>query len=98
MDVHDASRSVKGGVEVRMIVTPNFGEQGVGGMNGWRKRLLIRVRSPPSDGRANREVEELMENMTGCRSEIIKGHTSRQKTVMIHGDPDDILRSLGASE
>jgi uncharacterized protein (TIGR00251 family) len=97
MDVHDVSRIVKDGVEVRIMVTPNSDERGSNGMNEWRRCLVIRVRSPPMGGKANREIEELMENITGCRSEVIKGHTGRQKTVMIYGSHDEILRTLVVS-
>jgi uncharacterized protein (TIGR00251 family) len=97
VNIREISRSVTGGVEVNIIVSPNSDRQGTDGMNVWRKRLTVRVRSPPLDGKANREVEEFMENITGCRSEIIKGHTNRQKTVMIHGTPEKIISSLEAS-
>ena len=96
MDVRDVSRSVEGGVEIDITVSPNSERQGTEGINEWRKCLVIRVRSPPLDGKANREIEEYLKNVTGCRSEVIKGHTSRQKTVIIHGDPDDILHALEA--
>jgi uncharacterized protein (TIGR00251 family) len=97
MDIRDISRPVIGGVEVNIIVSPNSDRQGTEGMNEWRKRLIVRVRSPPLGGKANKEVEEYMAGITGCRSEIIKGHTGRQKTVMIYGDPVRILSSLEAS-
>ena len=98
MDVRGVSRSVEGGVEISIIVSPNSGKQGTEGTDEWRKCLAVRVRSPPTDGKANREVEELMKNITGCRAEIIRGHTNRRKTVMIFGDCDDILSSLEGSQ
>ena len=96
--MRDVSRSVSGGVEIDITVTPNSGTQGTDGTNEWRKRLIVRVRSPPLEGRANKEVEEYFTKMSGRRSEIVKGHTIRQKTVMIYGDPEVILSSLEASE
>jgi uncharacterized protein (TIGR00251 family) len=97
VNIRDVCRCVPGGVEVNITVSPNSGRQGTEGTNEWRKRLIVRVRSPPLDGKANKEVAEFMEKITQCRSEITKGHTNRQKTVMIHGDPDEIIRSLEAS-
>jgi uncharacterized protein (TIGR00251 family) len=97
VNIRDVSRPVAGGIEVNIMVSPNSDRQGTDGMNAWRERLIIRVRSPPLDGKANKEVEEYMMNITGCRSEIIKGHTNRQKTVMIYGDPDVIISALEAS-
>ena len=94
MDVSDVSRPVDGGVEVHIMVSPNSDRKGADGTNEWRKRLIIRVCSPPLDGKANREAEEFMKELTGCRSEIIKGHANRQKTIMIYGNAEEILRSL----
>jgi uncharacterized protein (TIGR00251 family) len=97
MNIRDVSRATEEGVEVNMIVSPNSGRQGMSGIDEWRKRLVIRICSPPVDGKANREVEEYLKKITGRRSEIIKGHTDRQKTVMIYGDADEIISSLEAS-
>ena len=96
MRICDVSRPVNGGLEVDVMVSPNSDRRGTDGTNEWRKRLVIRVHSPPLGGKANKEVEEYLEEMTGCRSEIIKGHTNRQKTVMIYGTADKIITSLEA--
>jgi len=97
MDIRDASRPVPGGIEADIAVTPSSEVTGTHGINEWRKRLSVRVHSPPIGGKANREVIEFIERTTGCRAEIIRGHTNRQKTVMIFGDPDEILKALEAS-
>ena len=94
MDVSDASRSVDGGLEVDISVSPRSDRSGTEGIDEWRKRLIVRVKAPPLDGRANKEVEELFRKVTGCKSEVIRGQTSRQKTVLVHGDYDSILDSL----
>ena len=96
MNIRDISRPVAGGIEMNITVSPNSDRQETD-LNVWRKRLAIRVRSPPLDGKANTEVEEYIKKMTGCRSEIVKGHTARQKTVMIFGDPEEIIGKLEAS-
>jgi hypothetical protein len=96
MDIRDASRPVDGGVEIDVTVYPNSDRQGTKGTDEWRKRLVVHVRSPPLGGRANREVEEYMEKITGSRSEITKGQKSRRKTVTVYGDPEKILSSLRA--
>ena len=94
MNVRDVSRKVSGGVEVNITVSPNSDTQGTHGTDEWRKRLIVKVRSPPLEGKANKEVEKFMEKITGRRSEVIKGLTDRRKTVMIYGDPEEILTSL----
>ncbi|MCL2148690.1 MAG: DUF167 domain-containing protein [Methanomassiliicoccaceae archaeon] len=97
MSVDDAVRVRGHGVEVDVLVSPRSSRSGVEGVDGWRKRLLVKVRAPPLDGRANKEVEEVLAGVTGVSSAVISGHTSRQKTVFIEGDPASILSKLRES-
>jgi len=76
------------------MVSPRSGRYGLEGFDEWRKRLVVKVKAPPLDGKANKEVEDLMREVTGCRSEIKSGHLNRMKTVMIYGDPEKIAESL----
>ena len=94
MDLVDVSRIVADGMELDVLVSPRSDRSGTEGFDEWRKRLIIRVKAPPLDGKANKEVEALMKNVTGCRSEIIRGHLNRQKTVMIYGDGAIIFKAL----
>ena len=56
MDISEAVRSVSKGVEVEISVSPRSDRPGADGVDEWRKRLNVRVRAPPLDGRANKEV------------------------------------------
>lgn len=94
MDVSEAVRTVDGGVEIDISVSPRSDRSGTEGVDEWRKRLIVRVKAPPLDGRANKEVEELFRKVTGCKSEVIRGQTSRQKTVLVYGELSSILESL----
>lgn len=94
MDVSDATRTVDGGLEVDVSVSPRSDRSGTEGVDEWRKRLIVRVKAPPLDGRANKEVEDLFRKVTGCKSEIVRGQTSRQKTVLVIGNREEILESL----
>ena len=94
MDVSDATRTVDGGLEVDVSVSPRSDRSGTEGVDEWRKRLIVRVKAPPLDGRANKEVEDLFRKVTGCKSEIVRGQTSRQKTVLVIGNGEEILESL----
>ena len=94
MDVSDATRTVDGGLEVDVSVSPRSDRSGTEGIDEWRKRLIVRVKAPPLDGRANKEVEDLFRKVTGCKSEIVRGQTSRQKTVLVIGNREEILESL----
>ena len=94
MDVSDATRAVAGGLEVDVSVSPRSDRSGAEGVDEWRKRLIVRVKAPPLDGRANKEVEDLFKKVTGCKCEIVRGQTSRQKTVLVIGNGEEILESL----
>ena len=97
MKVADVCRVRGGCVELDVSVSPRSNRSGPDGFDEWRRRMNVRVRAPPLDGRANREVADLIREITGCRSEVTAGLTSRQKTVTISGDPDAIIASLEAA-
>jgi uncharacterized protein (TIGR00251 family) len=67
-------------------VTPNAGSNEITGFrNGV---LLVKVAAPPDKGKANRELVEIIaEKLEIKRSAIliIKGQTSRHKTIIIEG-------------
>lgn len=94
MNVSEVSRIVNGGVEVDIMVSPRSGRSGPEGMDEWRKRMIVKVKAPPLDGKANKEIEDLFKKITGMPCEIANGHTNRHKTVMIHGDPAHIMEKL----
>ena len=95
MKVADVCRVREGCVEVDVSVSPRSNRSGPDGYDEWRRRMNVRVKAPPLDGRANREVAELFRDITGCRVEVTSGQTSRQKTVTVYGDPSAVLASLG---
>lgn len=98
MEISEACRRVPGGVEVDVQVSPNASKPGIGGVDEWRKRVVLKVRAPPVDGKANKEVETLLSKLSGGRARVTSGLTSRQKTVLIEGDQEDIwLRMTGKS-
>lgn len=94
MNVADISRPCADGLEVDILVSPRSGRSGPEGFDEWRKRMIIKVKAPPLDGRANKEVESIFKDLTGMRSEVISGHMSRQKTILIRGDASVITKAL----
>ncbi len=94
MDLTETFREVSDGVEIDISVSPRSDRSGTEGIDEWRKRLTVRVKAPPLDGRANKEVESLFKDITGCKSTVTRGQTSRQKTVLIKGDPEVITKKL----
>ena len=97
MKVSEIIRSVKDGCELDVLVSPRSNRSGPEGVDEWRRMLVLRVRAPPLDGRANKEVESYFCEVTGCKSKVTAGMTSHQKTVTISGDPKSIIEALERS-
>ncbi|MBE6514498.1 MAG: YggU family protein [Thermoplasmata archaeon] len=87
MDIEDVSRERAGNLEVDVLVSPRSSRSGPEGYDEWRKRLILRVKAPPLDGRANQEVEETFKGITGFKCQVTSGQLNRQKTVTVYGDP-----------
>ena len=60
--------------------------------------LKIKVTAPPVDAAANQALIELLANKLDCprgRVELIRGQTSRHKTIKLHGfTPEEVLRQI----
>jgi hypothetical protein len=94
MKVEDVSRDKGDRLELDILVSPRSNRSGLEGFDEWRKRVILRVKSPPLDGRANKEVESYFKEITGCKATVTAGMTSHQKTVTIVGDPGSIIDSI----
>lgn len=85
------------GITLRVRVQPRASHAGIEGIKA--DALRVRLNAPPADGRANAELIELLSDTLKVRKsdiEIIRGHTSREKTVAIRGMdklPDGCLNS-----
>jgi len=61
--------------------------------------LRIKVTAPPVDAAANEALLKLLAQQLNCprnRVDLVRGHTSRHKTVMLYGfAAQDVLARLG---
>lgn len=94
MRVSEIIRTVPEGCEVDLLVSPRSNRTGPEGVDEWRRMLVFRVKAPPLEGRANKEVVSLMSDITGFKCEVIRGMTSRQKTVLVRGDASTVAERL----
>lgn len=97
MKLSDVSRDKGDRLEVDVLVSPRSNRSGPEGYDEWRKRLILRVKAPPLDGRANKEVEETFRQITGFRCEVTSGQLNRQKTVTVYGDPKIVAEAIEGS-
>ncbi len=79
-----------------LSVIPNAKSSGIQGIDEWRKRLLVRVKAPPTEGRANREVVEVLSKAFNSEVSLVRGETSRQKTVFLPIDLETAVKRLEA--
>ncbi|MEZ0225724.1 MAG: DUF167 domain-containing protein [Alphaproteobacteria bacterium] len=90
----------KQGVTVNVRLTPGARHDGIFGVvdaGDGKKALKISVRSPPEDGKANKELLALLaDNWKLPKSSLtlLSGDTHRQKVILVIGDGQKLLNQL----
>jgi len=82
-----------GGTLLAVKLQPRASKNEIGDALG--AELKIKVTAPPVDAAANEALIELLAEKLGCsrgKVELIRGRTSRHKTVMLHGFTADEAR------
>jgi uncharacterized protein len=91
-------RETSGGTLLSVKLQPRASKNEIGGLLGGE--LKIKVTAPPVDAAANEALIKLLAEKLDCartRVELIRGHTSRHKTLLLHGfKPDQILHIIKA--
>ena len=82
---------------ISVWVTPGASAEGIAGLR--EDAVHLRVSAPAKDGRANAAVQELLAhslNLPKRRVQIVRGHMSRRKLVVVEGlSSEEVLRQLG---
>lgn len=77
-------------------VTPNAGRSEITGLKDGV--LQVRVAAPPDKGKANKELINVLAERLGIRKSavlIVKGQTSRHKTIIIEGmSGEELLKRI----
>ncbi|MBI3879750.1 MAG: DUF167 domain-containing protein [Verrucomicrobia bacterium] len=79
-------RAVAGGVEISVKLQPRASRNEIGEALG--HELKIKVTAPPVDSAANEALIELLADALDCPRgavQLVRGHTSRHKTVRVAG-------------
>ena len=79
-------RSRADGALIDVYVQPRAGKSELAGMH--ESKLKIRLGAPPVDGEANKECVKFLAKLFGIPKsgiEIIQGHKSRHKTLLLRG-------------
>lgn len=85
----------KMGILIDVEISPNAKKNEIGGINEWRKRLIIKIKALPVDGKANKEIAKFFKKTFGKNIEIVSGLTSSQKTICVIGaTKDEIINKI----
>ena len=98
-------RNVKEGITIDVEVMPNSSKSEIYGFNEWRKRIQIKVKSEAKEGKANKELIQLLSQLFEVsinKVTIVTGAKSRNKTISIEGISEshtaEKLRNVIANE
>jgi uncharacterized protein (TIGR00251 family) len=93
-------RETVGGTLLSVKLQPRASKNEIGEPLG--EELKIKVTAPPVDAAANQALIELLAEVLGCsrgKVELIRGHTARHKTLMLHGFIlENVRQKLGAGK
>lgn len=87
-------RPTSDGVILRVRVQPRSSKSGIVGVAGGR--LKVCVNAPAAEGAANRACRETLAKAFGVskgRVEIVSGHKSREKRILLNGVDEDAAAS-----
>ena len=79
-------REIPGGTLLAVRLQPRAAKNEIGSPLG--DELKIKVTAPPVDAAANQALVELLAKKLNCsrgQVELIRGQTSRHKTILLHG-------------
>lgn len=89
-------RATTDGLVVPVRLTPKASRDSIGGLRedaGGGRVLAVKVAAVPEKGKANAALEKLLASalgIAGGRVEVVGGLTSRNKDVLVRGDPAEI--------
>jgi uncharacterized protein (TIGR00251 family) len=96
MPIPNFLRAQPDGVLLAIKLQPRASKNEIGAPLG--DELKIKVTAPPVDAAANQALIELLAEKLDCargRVELIRGQTSRHKTVKLHGfTPEEVIQKL----
>lgn len=90
-------KRLDGSLILDVEISPNSETSRISGVNEWRKRLRIDISKPAVNGMANEELLRFIIqkfNIKSNQAELISGHKSKQKSIMVSGISDNDILSV----
>ncbi len=86
------------GCLLQVEVSTNAKKFEIVGRNEWTGRLKIKLASPPSEGRANKELVEKLSEALSVPVTIVQGLKSHKKTVLLNISEKELKNRLDLHE
>jgi len=81
------------GAMLDVWIVPRAARTEITGLHG--NAVRIRVAAPPAGGRANRELTAFLQGVSGGSVDLLKGHGSRRKRLLVRGvDVEQLARRI----
>ena len=93
----DGIRTVEGGTIISLEVHTKSKRLEFAGLNPWQKRFILKVKAPPTGGKANKEIIKFLSNFFKIPSNklrIVSGIKSSRKSVFVEIAEDEVTDRL----
>ncbi len=82
-------------MQIKIEVKPNKKQFKITSMS--KNKLVIETKSPATEGKANKEITSMLKKILKSKVEIIKGKTSKEKTLFIENE-EKLLEMIQKNE
>ncbi len=87
-------KSNEKGILLELRVSPGKNQFSFQGFDKWANALKVNTASQPENGKANKELIKELEKFFNAKAEILKGKTSRKKTVLVKTSSENAKKQL----
>ena len=89
-------KETKEGTLLLVYVQPKAKKNEIEGVDEWRGRLKVKIKAPPVEGKANKELVKFLSKLLSAEVELVRGETSREKDVIVRGrKAEEVKKRLG---
>ncbi|ABR54287.1 protein of unknown function DUF167 [Methanococcus vannielii SB] len=92
--IEEIIKKTEKGVLIDIEVTTNAKKNEIGKINKWRKRLEVKIKEQPIEGRANKAILKFLKEIFKTDVELNPVTTSPQKTVLISCDTKEYVVNI----
>ena len=88
-------KETKEGTILLVYVQPKAKRNEIEGVDEWRGRLKVKIKAPPVEGKANKELIKFLSKLLNADVELVRGETSREKDLLVRLGVEEVQKRLG---